>query len=360
MNYHHAPPAEGHGYQFFMPPVTYIGPNSLGAAGTAIKRLGNKALVVTGEVEQGLKMLKDKGCDFIISFGGGSNHDCAKAISIVATNGGRIHDYEGVDRSEKPMLPLVSTNTTAGTAAEMTRFSIITDETRHVKMAIIDSKCTPTIAVDDPGLMLGMPKKLTAATGMDALTHAIEAYVSTASNPITDACALHAIRLISTYLRDAVEHPDDLRARDMMAYAQYLAGMAFNSASLGYVHAIAHQLGGLYNLPHGVCNALLLPVVEEFNAPAFPALFEDIAEALGCLPAGSEEEPMLAVTAALGAIRDLARDVGIPRNLKELNVHPGDFGVLADNAMKDACGLTNPRQPTRDDVIDILHRAYEQ
>jgi len=252
----------------------------------------------------------------------------------------------------------VAVNTTAGTGAEMTRFCIITDESRHVKMAIVDWRVTPTIAVNDPKLMVGMPKSLTAATGMDALTHAIEAYVSTASTPVTDANALHAIKLISTYLPLAVEDGANLKARDMMAYAEFLAGMAFNSASLGYVHAMAHQLGGFYNLPHGVCNAVLLPVVQEYNSKSVPALFIDMAVAMGFVEVGQDEGK--AVAAVLKAIRDLSARVGIPRNLKELNVKPEDFVVLAENAMKDACGFTNPKQPTKDEVVALFRQAYEQ
>jgi len=216
------------------------------------------------QVQEGARLFAQEACEGIISIGGGSPHDAAKGIGLVAGNPNSvIADFEGVDKAEHPMVPVVAINTTAGTGSEMTRFCIITDEKRHVKMAIIDAKTTPDVAVNDPSLMMGMPKNLTAATGMDALTHAIEAYVSTASTPVTDACALHAIKLINAYLRAAVEDGTDAKARDMMAYAEYLAGMAFNSASLGYVHAMAHQLGGFYNLPHGVCNAVLLPVVQE-------------------------------------------------------------------------------------------------
>ncbi|MCE1781753.1 iron-containing alcohol dehydrogenase, partial [Enterobacter hormaechei] len=171
----------------------------------------------------------------VISLGGGSPHDCAKGIALVAANGGDIRDYEGVDRSAKPQLPLIAINTTAGTASEMTRFCIITDIERHIKMAIVDKNVTPILSVNDPVFMAGMPKGLTAATGMDALTHAIEAYVSTAANPITDACALKAVTMISHYLRRAVADGNDMEARENMAYAQFLAGMAFNNASLGYV-----------------------------------------------------------------------------------------------------------------------------
>lgn len=389
-NYHHAEPAA---YAFFMPSVSLIGPGALQQAGERIQKLGfKKALIITDEglskcgavaaitdllssigvehalfdkavpnptdkgVEAGLAMLQREGCDFIVSFGGGSSHDNAKAVGIVATNGGRIHDYEGIDVGPKPMMPLVSVNTTAGTASEMTRFCIITDSARHVKMAIVDSKCTPMIAVDDPLLMVNMPKSLTAATGMDAMTHAVEAYVSTISNPITDASALHAIKLISTYLRAAVGDGKNMQARDMMSYAQFLAGMAFNSASLGYVHAMAHQLGGFYDLPHGVCNAVLLPVVQEFNAKQVPELFIDMAAAMGH-PTTDKDA---AVAAVLRSIRQLSADVGIPKNLKELGVKPEDFDVLAANALKDACGFTNPRPATHDEIVGLFRQAYEQ
>jgi len=191
-------------------------------------------------VREGLEILQRDACDCVISLGGGSPHDCAKGIALLATNGGDIKDYEGVDRSAKPQLPLISINTTAGTASEMTRFCIITDEARHIKMAIVDKNVTPLMSVNDPHLMAGMPKGLTAATGMDALTHAIEAYVSSAANPITDACALKAVTMIADSLRTAVNDGANMPARENMAYAQFLAGMAFNNASLGYVHAMLY------------------------------------------------------------------------------------------------------------------------
>ncbi len=186
-----------------------------------------------------------------MSLGGGSSHDCAKGIGPVTAGGGHIRDYKGIDKSTVPMTPLISINTTAGTAAEMTRFCIITNSSNHVKMAIVDWRCTPLIAIDDPSLMVAMPPALTAATGMDALTHAVEAYGFTAATPITDACAEKAIALIGEWLPKAVANGESMQARAAMCYAQYLAGMAFNNASLGYVHAMAHQLGGFYNLPHG-------------------------------------------------------------------------------------------------------------
>jgi alcohol dehydrogenase len=287
--------------------------------------------------------------------GGGSSHDCAKGVGIVATNGGKIHDYEGMDKSTKAMPPFIAVNTTAGTASEMTRFCIITDTSRKVKMAIVDWRVTPNVAINDPLLMAGMPPGLTAATGMDALTHAIEAYVSTIATPVTDACALKAITLIATNLRAAVANGSDMTARDNMAYAEYLAGMAFNNASLGHVHAMAHQLGGFYDLPHGVCNAILLPHVERFNMIAKVSRFVDIAIAMGEPVDGLSDRA--AAEVALEAIKTLSADVGIPTGLAQLGVKEEDLRIMAENAQKDACGLTNPRCPKLEDVIQIYRWA---
>jgi len=379
-------------YKFFMPSVNCMGPNCLEDAGKDIQELGfKKALIVTdkilnqiglvnkltsvleankiewvlfdethpnptvGNVEAGLKLLKENTCDFVISFGGGSPHDCAKGIALVAANGGSIKDYEGVDVSKKPQLPLVAVNTTAGTASEMTRFCIITDEERHIKMAIVDKNTTPILAVNDPLLMIEMPKGLTAATGMDALTHAVEAYVSTIATPITDACALKAVQLISQYLRTAVENGKDEQARDMMAYAEFLAGMAFNNASLGYVHAMAHQLGGFYDLPHGVCNAVLLPYVQEYNAKVSPGRLKDIAAAMGVDTSAMTDEQ--GAQAAIDAIKKLSSDISIPAGLKDLGAQKEDLPTLAANALKDACGLTNPKQASHEEIVEIYTKA---
>ncbi|MFZ0157350.1 L-threonine dehydrogenase [Pseudomonas sp.] len=315
---------------------------------------GAKANPSIANVEQGLAQLQRERCDCVISLGGGSPHDCAKGIALCATNGGKISDYEGVDRSAKPQLPLIAINTTAGTASEMTRFCIITDEARHVKMAIVDRNVTPLLSVNDPALMAGMPKGLTAATGMDALTHAIEAYVSTAATPITDACAIKAMELISENLRQAVAQGSDLQARENMAYAQFLAGMAFNNASLGYVHAMAHQLGGFYDLPHGVCNAVLLPHVQRFNAKVSAARLRDVARAMGVDVSGMTAQQ--GSDAAIAAIETLSRDIDIPAGLAELGAKAVDVPVLASNALKDACGLTNPR-PANQEVIEAIFKA---
>lgn len=338
----------------------------IGLVGEIAEKLGKNGITATifdgvqpnptvTNVEAGLALLKTNNCDFVISLGGGSPHDCAKGIALVATNGGSIKDYEGLDKSAKPQLPLVAINTTAGTASEMTRFCIITDEARHIKMAIVDKHTTPLLSVNDPELMLKKPASLTAATGMDALTHAVEAYVSTAANPITDACAIKAIELIQANLINVVENGQDINAREQMAYAQFLAGMAFNNASLGYVHAMAHQLGGFYDLPHGVCNALLLPHVQEYNAQVVPARLKDIAKAMGVDVSAMTDEQ--GANAAISAIKKLSVSVKIPENLTLLGVKAEDIPTLADNALKDACGFTNPKQATHAEICQIFTNA---
>ncbi|OXS28712.1 MAG: L-threonine dehydrogenase [Desulfovibrio sp. MES5] len=311
-------------------------------------------------VDAAFAMYKKEKCDSIITLGGGSSHDCGKGVGFLAGNGGKIHDYEGVDKSSKPFPPYVAVNTTAGTASEMTRFCIITDTSRKVKMAIVDWRCTPGVAIDDPLLMMGMPPALTAATGMDALTHAVEAYVSTAATPMTDACAEKAMEFINRYLRRAVANGQDKEAREGMCYAQYLAGMAFNNASLGHVHAMAHQLGGFYDLPHGECNAILLPYVSEYNRIATRRRFGRIARILGEITDGLSADE--ASKKAIAAINTLSQDVGIPVGLKALgkkygkDVKEEDIPTMTANAQKDACGLTNPRTMT-DAAVAAIYKA---
>ncbi len=385
-------------YGFFIPSVTLIGIGAAKQIPEKIKALGaSKPLVVTDKgitqagiakkitslldaakmkyvvydetipnptdknVHDGVEVYKKNKCDSLISLGGGSSHDCGKGIGLVIANGGKIHDYEGVDKSTKPMPPYLAVNTTAGTASEMTRFCIITDTSRHVKMAILDWRVTPGIAVDDPLLMEGMPPALTAATGMDALTHAVEAYVSTIATPMTDSAAEKAIELIAKFLRPAVANGADIEAREGMCFAQYLAGMAFNNASLGHVHAMAHQLGGFYDLPHGECNAILLPHVERFNLIAKLDRFTKIAQLMGENTKGLA--PRDAAELALVAIEKLSTDVGIPSGLVELGkrygkeVKASDIDTMVANAQKDACGLTNPRCPKDADVKAIYTAA---
>ena len=385
-------------YGFFIPSVTLIGIGASKEIPGKIRDLGGKKpLVVTDQgivksgilkqitdlldeakmdyevydktipnptdanVHEGVDVYKKAKCDSLITLGGGSSHDCGKGIGLVVSNGGKIHDYEGVDQSTKPMPPYVAVNTTAGTASEMTRFCIITDLSRKVKMAIVDWRVTPGIALDDPMLMVGMPPSLTAATGMDALTHAVEAYVSTIANPMTDACAEKAIELIFTHLRPAVANGQDINAREGMCFAQYLAGMAFNNASLGHVHAMAHQLGGFYDLPHGECNAILLPHVEKFNLIAKVDRFAKLAEIMGENLDGLS--PIEQAEKCLDAIRRLSSDVGIPSGLVELGKRYGkevkakDIKIMTGNAQNDACGLTNPRCPSDADVNEIYKAA---
>jgi alcohol dehydrogenase len=380
-------------YGFYIPTVTLMGIGAHKELGSRIKTLGaKKPLIVTDKgitrtgltqqiadlvrtdaglepviydetvpnptdknVHDGVDIYKKNGCDMIITLGGGSPHDCGKGIGLVVSNGGSIKDYEGVDKSTKPMPPFIAVNTTAGTGSELTRFCIITDTSRKVKMAIVDWRVTPTIAINDPLLMAGMPPSLTASTGMDALTHAVEAYVSTIATPVTDTCALKAIELVAKNLRAAVANGGDMIARDNMAYAEYLAGMAFNNASLGHVHAMAHQLGGFYDLPHGVCNAILLPHVERFNMIAKMDRFADIAKAMGEIVEGLSVRA--AAEKAIEAIKTLSKDIGIPSGLSELGVKEKDLRTMAENAQKDACGLTNPRCPSLEDVINIYKAA---
>lgn len=378
--------------QFSMPTVNLFGQGVAKEAGPRLKNLGvKKALIVTDaglhemgvseeiakilreagveaaifpkaepnptdkNVEDGVAAFEKEGCDALVSLGGGSSHDAAKAIGLVASNGGTIHDYEGVDKSKNPSVPLVAINTTAGTASEMTKFTIITDLERRVKMAIIDMHVTPTLSINDPLLMLKKPPRLTAATGIDALTHAIEAFVSTNATPITDACAIQVMKIVPKYLPRAVANGMDVEAREQMVYAQFLGGMAFNNASLGYVHAIAHQFGGFYNLPHGECNAILLPHVCRYNMIARTERFAEIAEHLGANVEGLSERE--AAEKAIETIEQLARDLNIPEGFKEMGAKEEDIQELAENAMKDVTSLTNPRKPNLEDVMQIIRNA---
>jgi alcohol dehydrogenase len=377
---------------YYMPPVSMIGPGVLQDVGAEIKTLGcKKALLVTDEmlvkvglakkltdvldasdvayvvfdgvqpnptcanVKAGLAMLQDSNCDVVVALGGGSPQDCAKAVSILATNGGDIRDYEGVFKSAKKGLPVVAINTTAGTASEVTINYVITDEDRHVKMVMVDKNCLASIAVNDPELMVAKPAALTAATGMDALTHAVEAYLTQGAYRLTDALAFESIRLISESLRDAVKNGEDLEARTKMAYGSFVAGMAFSNCGLGVVHSLAHQLGGVYNLPHGVCNAVLLPHVMRFNLPVCAEKMAKIADALGTDTSGMNEQE--AAGAAITAVEKLSADVGIPAGLKELGVEEEKIAEMAELALVDPCAPGNPREMSLEDAIAIYKAA---
>ncbi|ARD48804.1 L-threonine dehydrogenase [Sporosarcina sp. P37] len=378
--------------QFNMPAINLFGRGTINEVGVRLKDLGiSKALIVTDaglhalgmseqvaeiirkegidaaifaeaepnptdrNVEEGLAVFESEKCDALVSLGGGSSHDAAKGIGLVAANGGRIHDYEGVDKSENASTPLIAINTTSGTASEMTKFTIITDSEKKVKMAIVDKHITPLISINDPDLTVKKPVALTAATGVDALTHAIEAFVSTNANPLTDACAIQAMKIIPKYLPRAVANGEDIEAREQMVYAQFLGGMAFNNASLGYVHAIAHQMGGFYNYPHGECNAILLPHVCRFNLISRQERFAEIAGYLGVRTEGMSTRD--AAESAITALERFTRDLGIPSGFKAMGAKEEDIDILAENAMKDVTAVTNPRKPTLEQVKQIIRDA---
>lgn len=305
-------------------------------------------------VHDGADVLKLNECDYLISIGGGSPQDTAKGIGIVATNGGPITQYEGVHKSQHKSLPIVAVNTTAGTSSEVTINYVITDEERKVKMVMVDKNSIATLSVNDPELMVDKPAALTAATGMDALTHAIEALVTPGAYPVTDATALAAVELIFANLARTVKDGHDIEAREQMVYAIFLGGLAFNNAGLGYVHAMAHQLGGVYDLPHGVCNAMLLPYVEEENAKHVPEKFRSIAKAIGLQVDGKSDKEC--ADYVIESIKALSREVGIPAKLSELGVDEVDLDLLSENAMKDACAPGNPFIPTKEEVIALFRK----
>lgn len=309
-------------------------------------------------VEEGLAILKENGCDFIISLGGGSPQDAASSISILATNGGRPQDYEGVHKSKEKGLPVVAINTPAGTSAEITINYVITDEERKVKMVMVDKNSLALMSVNDPELMVSMPKSLTAATGMDALTHAIEALVTPGAYGVTKKLSIGAIELIKEFLPRAVEKGDDMEAREAMVNAIFLGGMAFNNADLGYVHAMAHQLGAVYHLPHGVCCAMILPIVERENAKHVPEAFRDVAKGLGLhIENKSDQE---CANYAIFEIEKLSAAVGIPKKLTELDIKEEefDFEFLSKNALLDACAPGNPFMPTLEETIALYKQLF--
>jgi lactaldehyde reductase len=308
-----------------------------------------------GIVQRAYETFVSKKCDSIVAVGGGSPIDTGKAVRILSANPGPITRYNGVGLVEREGAFLIAVNTTAGTAAEVTSNAVITDTETMVKMVIIDAKIIPDISVNDPAMMRKIPSATTAATGMDALTHAIEAYVAQGAHVLTDYSALEAIRLISAYLPRAVADGNDLEAREMMAYGQFIAGLAFNSAGLGMVHAMAHQPGAVKNLPHGVCNAILLPVVENFNRPHAAKRFARIAQAMGVEVSGMSDDE--ASKAAIAAIRALSETVGIPKGFSTLGVTEADLPVFVKKAQLDPCAPGNPVPMTDDQVMSLFREA---
>ena len=304
-------------------------------------------------VEECAAAVLNLNAELLVALGGGSAFDTAKAASILAANGGPLEQYEGENKSKTPGVPIAAVNTTAGTGSECTDFYIVTDPARHSKLVMTDVNCMVSIAVNDIDFMTSMPPGLTAATGMDALTHAVEAVLSKGSTPLTDKDALWAVEQIACYLPRAVANGSDKTARTMMAYAEYTAGTAFSNAGLGMVHAMAHALGGRYNLPHGVCNAVLLPHVLSFHLCSTECCrrLERVARAMGLAKESAQ--------GVIDAVRDLNETVGIPARLSELEgVDPADFPDLAALALHDACMTSDLLDPSAADVTSVYMAAY--
>lgn len=307
------------------------------------------------EVHQGAKLYHEAECDALVAIGGGSPIDAAKAIAILVSNGGVISDYEGVDQISIPLPPMIVASSTAGSGSEVSQFSVIVDTTRKIKMTIISRSLIPDIAIIDPLLLMTKNAQLTANTGMDALTHAIEAYLSVAATPLTDIQALNSMRLIAGNLRKSVASRSDLAAKEAMAMASLQAGLAFSNAILGAVHAMTHQLGGLLDMPHGEANAILLPYVMEFNFIAAVDKYTEIARAFGePLDGLSKRE---AAHRAIVAVRQLADDIGIPRRLSEVGLQEDVVPQLSASAFKDACLITNPRDASVADLEALFRKA---
>jgi alcohol dehydrogenase class IV len=308
------------------------------------------------EVMRGASRYTREKCDLILAVGGGSPMDAAKGIGVVVGNGGHILDYEGVDTVPNPGPPLIFIPTTAGSSADVSQFAIITDTTRRVKIAIISKMVIPDIALVDPETTMTMSRELTAATGMDALCHAFEAYVSTNASPLTDMAALQAVSLIATHLPQAWAAPTDMAHRDPMMMASLMAGLAFSNASLGLVHAMAHSLGGAWELAHGECNALLLEHVVAFNFEAATPKYRRLAEAFGLTALANDGKA--AVAALTGQIAAMRRRLGIELALKPMGVPVDDLGALARNALADPCLATNPRPATAAEIERLFQAIY--
>jgi alcohol dehydrogenase class IV len=306
------------------------------------------------EVMEGADLYRQSGADVIVALGGGSPMDCAKGISIVSANRQDILAFEGVDKVDVPGPPLICVPTTAGSSADVSQFAIINHTREKVKIAIVSKMVVPDVALIDPSTTLSMDRNLTVYTGVDALVHAVEAYVSTAGSALTDLHALDAVRLIQRYLPEVVARPDTVELREKIMLASLEAGLAFSNASLGAVHAMAHSLGGLLDLPHGECNALLLEHVIAFNYAAVPERYDRIGEVFGARLAGLAEQERCA--AIIQAVRNFKAQLAISPGLSERGVQPRDIADLARKVMADPCMVTNPRRPQ---LVDI-ERLYAE
>lgn len=380
--------------RFVLNEVSYFGPGAREMLPKEISRLGlHKAFVATdkdlirfGVADKVLKVLADagipyevfsdikpnptvanvkagvaayaaSGADFILAIGGGSSMDTAKAIGIITNNPefSDVVSLEGVADTKKKSVPIIALPTTAGTAAEVTINYVITDEEKQKKMVCVDPNDIPAIAIVDAELMYTLPKSLTAATGLDALTHAIEGLITKGAWEMSDMFEIKAIEMIARHLETAVNEPQNEEARNGMAVAQYIAGMAFSNVGLGVVHGMAHPLGAIFDIPHGVANALLLPTIMEFNAPAALDKYVDIAKAMNVyLPGMTREE---AADAAVKAVRELSVRVGIPQHLSELGIREEDLERLAEAAAADVCTPGNPREVNKDIILELYHKV---
>lgn len=317
-----------------------------------------KANPTVKNVKNGVIAFNASGSDFIIAIGGGSAIDTAKGIAIVANNPefADIVSLEGVANTKAKCVPIIALPTTAGTAAEVTINYVITDEESGRKMVCVDPNDIPVLAIVDAELMASMPKGLTASTGMDALTHAIEGYITKGAWELSDMFELKAIELISSNLRAATANGNDMKARENMALAQYVAGMAFSNVGLGCVHSMAHPLGARFDVPHGVANALLLPIVMEFNMPAALDKYCEIAKAMGEDITGLTREEGAKV--AVNAVKKLSLDLNIPQTLREINIPKESLNQLAKDAYADVCTGGNPREITENDILELYQIAY--
>ena len=380
--------------RFVLNEVSYFGPGAREVLPKEIKRLGlHKAFVATDKdlikfgvadkvlsvlkeagipyeifsdikpnptvanVNAGVKAFAESGADFILAIGGGSSIDTSKAIGIITNNPefSDVVSLEGVADTKKKSVPIIALPTTAGTAAEVTINYVITDEKNEKKMVCVDPNDIPAIAIIDAELMYTLPKGLTAATGLDALTHAIEGLITKGAWEMSDMFEIKAIEMINRYLETAVNEPKNAEARNGMAVAQYIAGMAFSNVGLGVVHGMAHPLGAIFDIPHGVANALLLPTIMEFNAPAALDKYVTIAKAMNVYKDGMSKEE--AAQAAVDAVKSLSIRVGIPQHLSKLGIKESDLRKLADSAIADVCTPGNPREVTRDIILDLYRKV---
>ena len=308
-------------------------------------------------VQQGVEAFKASGADCLIAVGGGSSMDTAKGIGIVSNNPefADVVSLEGVAPTKNKSVPILALPTTAGTGAEVTINYVIIDEQKQKKMVCVDPNDIPAVAIIDPELMYSLPKGLTAATGMDALTHAIEGYITKGAWALSDMFEIEAIRMIKANLVTAVEEPTNPKGREGMALAQYVAAQAFSNVGLGLVHGMAHPMGALFDVPHGVANALLLPVIMEFNMPQCIEKYGRIAEAMGVDTTGMS--PAEAAQAACDAVKALAIQVGIPQHLTQLGIQEKDIPALAAQAIEDVCTPGNPRDVTEAEIIELYKKV---